>query len=509
MKSSKSSRDPVVGNPGVLASWAAIAKYFDCNERTAKRWEHERGLPVHRAPGGARGYVFAYTRELEAWLRFSTEKGIAEPVPGHSGAGSLDGSNLSPALKAPSEIGLSPGQDSSPPSSENRFLSRRWFLAAAAGAILLLGVAAPWIYAILRNGFPDSSRSLVWPMARKHVPPPGAEASYLRGRYFANLRTKNSLATAIDAYTQAVVQDPSYAEAYAGLAESYDLLPQFGQAALGSSLTKANDAARRALQLNPNLASAHAAKAIALFFWDWDIAGSDSEFKRALALDPNSARTHQWYASTLECRDDGAETLRQIREALRLDPASPSIAADAAYFQADFSDYNAGVNALKEIEQTQPTLASPAYFLRELYFGKGDYPGYVAEARSYASITHSPDDAALANAVALGWARSGRTGLLEERARVLKAAFDRGSEPGFALGQTLVLLGRRREALPYFQASFDRRFILLITMEDCRWAKPLLTDPGYAALFAQIRERLRGSQPAHPQTVRVSIGLPQ
>ena len=89
------------------------------------------------------------------------------------------------------------------------------------------------------------------------LPAPGAEALFLQGRYFWNLRTSDGLNKAIDAYTRAIVKDPSYADAYAGLAETYQFLPQFGNADLGESLTKAKDAADRAISLDPNLAAAH------------------------------------------------------------------------------------------------------------------------------------------------------------------------------------------------------------------------------------------------------------
>jgi tetratricopeptide (TPR) repeat protein len=345
-----------------------------------------------------------------------------------------------------------------------------------------------------------------------HVPAPGATELYLRGRYYWNLRTADGLAKAIDSYTQAIVTDPSYAEAYAGLAEAYDLLPQFGQADLGDSLRKAEHAADRAIALNPNLAAAHRAKAFALYYWDWDIAGSDAEFKRALELDPNSSQTHQWYAGTLECRSEGAKAIVQIDEALQLDPTSPAIATDAALLHADFGDFKSGVKALKEIEQTQPTLSSPAEFLRDLDFATGDFPAYIEEARRFASITHAPDAVALANAVAQGWARAGRTGLLEARAEALRAAFDKGTGSGFLLGENLLLLGRRQDGLVYFRASFDRhddRLLQLAAFDDYPWVREISSDPGYAALFAKVRLRVRDVTPAQPEQARVSERLPQ
>jgi hypothetical protein len=98
--------------------------------------------------------------------------------------------------------------------------------------------------------------------------------------------------------------------------------------------------------------------------------------------------------------------------------------------------------------------------------------------------------------------------MLEDIARVRKRAFERGTEPGYCLAEIYVLMGRPREALPYFEAALDRRFILLIAMEDFDWARKLSAEPGYAALFARIRGRMHGGRIVDPLTVPVSFRLP-
>jgi tetratricopeptide (TPR) repeat protein len=496
---------------GVLASWKTIGDYFHCNERTVKRWEKTRRLPVHRAPGGGRGLVFAYTEELERWLRAAEGKQSAEA----SGMSREPNSRQNSALSVAANLSGNAAARALAPIAgraelHRHAVSRRWLIGGAGGALLLLMASVTlWLPGGSHAVSPLASDVVrASPVTPRHVPAPEAEELYLRGSYFWNLRTADGLAKAMDFYTQAIVKDPSYAEAYVGLAETYDLLPQFGQGNLRDSLGKAEAAADRAIALDPKLADAHAAKAFALFFRDWDISGSDAEFRRALALDPDSALTHQWYASTLSNRLEGAECLKQIDEALRLNPTSAAVAADAALFQAAFGDFDAGMKALKELEETQPTLATPAYFLRELDFARGDYPAYIADARRYASITRRPDDIVTAQAAARGWAQGGRIGLLQARMRVLKAAFDRGTEDGFWLGQTLLLLGYPHQALPYFRASVDQRFILLISMADCPWARPLASDPGYAALFDLIRARSHGT-PDHPAVVPMNLRLPE
>lgn len=451
-----------------LTSWKEIAAYLRLSERAAKRWEIERGLPVHRPPG-KRGGVFAYASELEIWLRAP--------------------------LAAPEGL--------------TRHAFRRlwgtWVLIAvltitACGAFL-------WIYRARTEAFlPKPSQTP--PSGVRRTPFPGAEDAYLRGRYYWSLRTADSLPKAIDAYTQAIVKDPSYAEAYAGLAESYDLLPQFAHADTGDSYAKAKNAADRAIALNPALASAHRAKAFALFYWDWDIPGSDAEFKRALVLDQNSAETHQWYASTLQCRLEGREAIAQIDEAHRLNPASPAIAADSAYMHADFEDPDVGIRRLREIEMTQPTLATPSAFLAHFDFDRGDFTAYLQDLHKYATVTHSQDDLARADAESRGWVQRGKIGLLEARARYLKIAFDHGTERGLELGETLLLLGRKAEALPYFTAAFDRHEIGIVIMFEAPWAKPLFNDREYAKMLADARNRLHGNL-AQLTSVPIQLRLPQ
>jgi Tfp pilus assembly protein PilF len=386
---------------------------------------------------------------------------------------------------------------------------RKLALGAACLAVLLIGAAGIRIFKLRNAASASHGQGHDASIALRHVPAPGAEDLYLQGRYFWSLRTADGLSKSINAFTQAIVKDPSYADAYAGLAESYDLLPEFANGGLDDSLLRAKDAADRAIALDPNLAAAHRAKAFAVYFRDWDIAGSDAEFQRALALDPGSAETHQWYASSLQCREEGAEALRQIDEARRLNPASPAIAAEAAYIQADFGDLGAGIRELKEIEQTQPSLSSPALYLAMIDFAIGDYPEYIASLRRYGSVTGSANDVALADAIAKGWAQGGKAGLLEARAKGLKAAFDHGSETaGFWLAETLLMLGRPKAALPYFRASLNARNIASTMLQECHWAKPLANDPDYAALFAEIRERQHGGYPHYPPMVPISLRLP-
>jgi TolB-like protein/DNA-binding winged helix-turn-helix (wHTH) protein/Flp pilus assembly protein TadD len=152
---------------------------------------------------------------------------------------------------------------------------------------------------------------------------------YLRGRYFWNKRTDASLEKSIDYFQQAIQRNPQYAPAYAAMAEAYairvDLPPE-------ESSSKAKAAARAALQIDETLAEAHSALAMSLCFYDWDWAGAENEFRRALTLNPNYAIAHQWYAQYLRTIGRQDLAIEELKRAQELDPLSLDIAAGSGRY---------------------------------------------------------------------------------------------------------------------------------------------------------------------------------
>ncbi len=157
-----------------------------------------------------------------------------------------------------------------------------------------------------------------------------ARDAYLRGRYLWNQRTVHGLTESIRYYTEALRADPNYAEAYAGLAESYVLLSIYGDVHPSGSLTKAQSAAESALQLDSNLSQAHTALAAVKTDRDWDWSGAEREYRRALELNPGDPTAHHWYALHLSRLGRWQEAETEILRALALDPLSLIINTDAA-----------------------------------------------------------------------------------------------------------------------------------------------------------------------------------
>lgn len=313
-----------------LDSWKAIAAFFGKDERTVKRWEKERGLPVRRLPGASRGTVFAYTSELERWLAGS-----------RNGSGPMTVDNA-PAVEesrepkqAPATVSVAvqpapisrkeiPGRDLQVPTPAAWVRVLLW-------AVPLAVLAGFLIYSSVGHHEVRFNRAL----AARHQADATAQDFYLKGRFYFEKRTPADLNTAVDNFTQAIVHDPAYAQAYVGLADSYSLLREYSTMPTLEAEQRARAAAQKAVELDPNLAEAHTSLAFAEFWGFLNAAKADREFRRAIELDPNLARAHHWYATFLIEILRSQEALAEIERARQLDPSSKAILADKGLLLLD------------------------------------------------------------------------------------------------------------------------------------------------------------------------------
>jgi tetratricopeptide (TPR) repeat protein len=146
---------------------------------------------------------------------------------------------------------------------------------------------------------------------------PEAYELYLKGRFFWNKRTGADLRKAIDYFNHAIAKDPNYALAHAGLADCYDLLMEYSELSPKESYPKAKAAAIKALELDDTLGEAHTSLAYSLVNYDWDWRSAEREYQRAIQLNPNYATAHQWYAECLSMLERHIEAIAEIKRAQR------------------------------------------------------------------------------------------------------------------------------------------------------------------------------------------------
>lgn len=201
---------------------------------------------------------------------------------------------------------------------------------------------------------------------------------YLRGRHFWNQRTLPAFHEAIEEYNQAIALDPEYARAYAGLAETYVLLPEYGGPSAPEVLPEARAATERALALDPNSAEAYAASGYRKYQFEWDWAGAELDFRRAIALGPEYATAHQWYAELLLTLRRFEEGLAESRRAYELDPLAPAGNLVLGLNLEIAGRIDEAIARYKATLEIAPDFTFASYFLAMAYVHQGD----LAEADS-------------------------------------------------------------------------------------------------------------------------------
>ncbi len=458
-----------------LDSWKEIAAFFGRDERTVKRWEKERALPVHRVPGGVRSGVFAYPTELSQWLK---DPGAAATE--SSEQHSVAEENLSPAgviREARGAISQRVYAPAAPPSSSKFQVARILGLLLA----ILLG------FIILKHQIPrqptSASATNIAPAVQR--PNPEAEDLYLKGRYFWNKRTPEDLNKALDLFTQAIVRDPGYAQAYVGLADCYNLLREYSVMSPGEAYPRALAAAKKAVELDDNSAEAHNSLAFVTFYWTWDAARAEHEFKRAIALNPDYVAAHHWYATFLMATGRCPEAIVEIEQARKLDPSSTPIMADRGYILFRAGQSKQGVALLRQIETTEPAFLSPHLYLSNIYVEGKDYPNYFSETRKVAELRHDQAALAIVNGAARGFAEGGAQRMWESMLAVQKKFYLQGALPAYLLAQTYSQLGEKQEALKYLREAYDKRDAAMVFMKGDHSFDGLRDNPSFRELLAQ------------------------
>ena len=247
------------------------------------------------------------------------------------------------------------------------------------------GSGCVWIlYLLVQRSIPGRFGKA---LAGHHQPDPTTQDLYLKGRFYFEKRTPADLNIAVDAFTQAIVHDSSYAQAYVGLADSYSLLREFSTMSAFEAEQRARAAALKAVELDPNLAEAHTSLAFAEFWGFLDASNADREFRRAIELDPNLARAHHWYATFLIQILRPEESLAEIERARQLDPSSKAILADKGALLNRAGRPAEALSLLKQMGVIWTSgFRSSHEYLAQVYRDEGNYKDALEESRKEALL---------------------------------------------------------------------------------------------------------------------------
>lgn len=196
--------------------------------------------------------------------------------------------------------------------------------------------------------------------------------NYLHGRHFWTQRSVAAFDSAIKYYSRALLLDPNYARAYAGLAETYVLLPEYGGPSIPETLPLARAATERALALDPDLAEAYAASGYIKNVFEWDREAAELDYRRAIELDPDYATAHQWYAELLAQDRRWDESLAEARRAVELDPLSPAANMTLGSFLAYTGNPDDAIPIIERALDIVPDMAIAVYLLGSTHVMNGD-----------------------------------------------------------------------------------------------------------------------------------------
>ena len=304
-------------------------------------------------------------------------------------------------------------------------------------------------------------------LAKSVRTPPEAYLAYLKGRYYWNKRTGDSMEKAEPYFQQAIDSDPTYAAAYSGLADCNSGLAWHGFKSPAGALPKAYLAARKAVEIDPQSAEAHASLGLVLSHrWDW--AGAEAEFKRALELDPQYANAHHWYGDYLSMRGRHDDAVSEARRAVELDPVNLMISTwmGLRYYMAH--DYTAAIKQNRESVELDPNFAAAHLLLGEDYLQAGIYGEGVNELKRAATLSGGSPLYTAQVAVALAAAGRNREAL--QIAHALETNSSRRYVSPYGLAQIYAALNDRERTLKWLQVAYNDRAV---------WMGYLAVDPAF------------------------------
>jgi TolB-like protein/DNA-binding winged helix-turn-helix (wHTH) protein len=311
---------------------------------------------------------------------------------------------------------------------------------------------------------------------------PQAFQDYLQGRHYWAMRTNESLTTAIDYFNRAVQEDPSDARSYAGLAQCYIVLPMLTKVSQAEAFPKARDAAAQALALDDSLADAHLSIAEVRLYQDWDFAGAEREFKKALDLNPNYSTGHQWYGEFLSLMARHEEAIRELQTALALDPLSAVVHLQFGNSLEEARRHERALDQYRESLRLDPQFYAPFEAVSWIYRRQGKFVESIPPLRTACQLFAKPYLTRLVDELPGAYSTGGKAGYLQQAIKV----HGQYVRPLYYLARDYADLGDRQAALAALNRSYENRDTELLWLLVDPEMDPLRSDPRFQELTKKV-----------------------
>ncbi len=307
---------------------------------------------------------------------------------------------------------------------------------------------------------------------------------YLKGRSHWNLRTQMELLKGVEVFEEAIEKDPEFGAAYAGLADCYTALGYASFLSPKQSFPKAFDAATKALKLDTTLAEAHATLGFYQFYYEWDWAEAEQEFRKAISINPNHELAYDWYGYYLTAMQRYDEAQVVFSKAASLDPLSAGIGTDMGFSLYYNKQYDKAAEALRAALKLNPNFPLARIWLGRVYQVKKMYDQSIDEYKKALTVM-SGWPVAYAQ-IGNVYGVSGN----HQQARVILDSLNSFATKKFVTSYGVALvyagLGEKTKVYEWLNKAYDERSHWLVWLKvDPRWDE-FRSDPQFAELLAKI-----------------------
>ena len=321
-------------------------------------------------------------------------------------------------------------------------------------------------------------------LSKRHTQNAAAYQDYLKGRYYWNKRTAKTINKGIEYFEQAIEKDPSYPLAYAGLADSYNILGFYGFATPGDTFPKAKAGALKALKIDEALPEAHASLAYANFYYDWDWSSAEREFKRSIELNPAYATARHFYANYLMAVGRHREALAELGKAQELDPLSMIINAAIAWAFYFARQYHRVIEQCRKTLEMDPNFVVARAWLGQTYLQIGAFHDAIIEFQKAIELSEgSPIYVAM---LGHGHAVAGDVPEAQKLLDQLKKLSIGAYVPSYNIGEVYIGLGDTDKAFEWLQKAYEERSRALVFLNVEPRLDPLRSDPRFEDLLCRM-----------------------